>query len=96
MRKLLQKLRRPKPPALGAPPTYWQLRRYCRWQARKLRCVARQTRGDVPRQAQAREQAAWTEDVLRHHPLRDDLLRTMQQSSDLLRALAAGKVPPTK
>lgn len=94
MRKLLQKLRRPGPPELGTPPTYWQLRRYCRWQARELRRVARLARGDVPCQARAREQAAWAEDVLRHHPLRDDLLRTLQQSADLLTALTAGKVPP--
>ena len=96
MKRLLQKLRQPGPPPLGTPPTYWQLRRYCRWQARELRRHARQARGDLARQAQAREQAAWAEDVLRHHPLRDDLLRTMQQSADLLCALAAAKVPRTR
>jgi hypothetical protein len=84
---LLTKLRPPGPPQLGAPPTYWQLRRYCRWQARELRGLARRARGDAARQAQAREQAAWAEDVLRHHPLRDDLWRTLQQSADLLAAL---------
>lgn len=93
MFQLLHRWRHAGPPVLDAPPTYWQLRRYCRWQARALRRAARQLPGQAPEQAQAREQAAWAEDVLRHHPLRDDLLRTMQQSTDLLRALAADKVP---
>jgi len=95
MKGLLQKLRPPGPPQLGAPPTYWQLRRYCRWQTLELRRLARQVRGDVARQAQVREQAAWAEDVLRHHPLRDDLQRTLQQSADLLATLAAGTEPRT-
>ena len=89
---LFQRWLRAGPPALDAPPTYWQLRRYCRWQARTLRRAARQLHGQATEQAQAREQAAWAEDVLRHHPLRDDLLRTMQQSTDLLRALSARKI----
>jgi len=92
MFQLFQRWFRAGPPALDSQPTYWQLRRYCRWQAKELRCAAGRTRGDATQQAQAREQAAWAEDVLRHHPLRDDLLRTMQQSTDLLRALAADKV----
>lgn len=87
MKGLLKKLRPAGPPPLGTPPTYWQLRRFCRWQVRELRRLARHARGDMTRQAQAREQAAWTEDVLRHHPLRDDLMRTLQQSSALLAAL---------
>jgi hypothetical protein len=89
MQGLLQKLRRPEPPQLGTPPTYWQLRRFCRWQALELRRLARQACCEMTQQAQAREQAAWVEDVLRHHPLRDDLMRTMQQSADLLAILAS-------
>ena len=91
MLHLLQRWRHPAPPALDAMPTYWQLRRYCRWQARELRRAARRLRGRPALQAQA----AWIEDVLRHHPLRDDLLRTLQQSADLLRVLPADTVPPT-
>lgn len=92
MLHLLQRWRHPAPPALDATPTYWQLRRYCRWQAGELRRAARRLRGQAARQAQARAQAAWIGDVLRHHPLRDDLLRTLQQSADLLRALTADTV----
>jgi hypothetical protein len=95
MLQLLHRWRHPTPPALDATPTYWQLRRYCRWQAQELWRLARRSRGHVARQAQARTQAAWIEDVLRHHPLRDDLLRTLQQSADLLRVLAADTVPQT-
>ena len=92
MHPLLQRWLSPGPPALDAPPTYWQLRRYCRWQARELRRLAH---GHATHQQQARAQAAWAEDVLRHHPLLDDLLRTRQQSADLLRVLAEARVPPT-
>ena len=92
MRKLFQRWLRPGPPVLDATPTYWQLRRYCRWQARELRRLARLAHGDVA--YQAREQAAWTEDVLNHHPLLDDLTRTIQQSADLLRALSANEARP--
>ena len=92
MLQLLQHWLHAGPPVLDAPPTYWQLRRYCRWQARALRRVARAARGDAARQAQAYAQAAWAEDVLRHHPLLDDLQRTMEQSADLLSALSADKI----
>ena len=81
MRKLFQRWLRPGPPVLDATPTYWQLRR-----------LARLAHGDVA--YQAREQAAWTEDVLNHHPLLDDLTRTIQQSADLLRALSANEARP--
>ncbi len=96
MRNLFHFWQRPGPPELDATPTYWQLRRYCRWQAQELRRCARQARGSAAQQAQALGQAAWVADVLRHHPLRDDLLRTRQQSADLLRVLAAATVPPEK
>ena len=76
---------------LDATPTYWQLRRYCRWQARELRRLARLAHGDAAYQSQAREQAAWAEDVLNNHPLLDDLTRTIQQSANLLRALSANE-----
>jgi len=81
------------PPALGVPPTYWQLRRMCRWQAYRLRLLARASNATTVQQ-RARTQAEWIANVLRHHPLRDDLQRTVQQSADLLQALAPSTLPP--
>jgi hypothetical protein len=78
------------PPMLGTPPTYGQLRRFCRWQARQLRRLAR-TADDAAAQ-RAHEQATWIVSVLRHHPLLDDLRRTMQQSASLLRELAPDRL----
>ncbi|TAN37064.1 MAG: hypothetical protein EPN23_06505 [Verrucomicrobia bacterium] len=77
------------PPVWGTPPTYWQLRRLCRWQARQFRRLARTAEGAGAHRAQ--EQVAWIASVLRHHPLLDDLQRTIQQSADLLRELAPDK-----
>jgi hypothetical protein len=92
MLPLFQRWLHASPPVLATPPTYWQLRRYCRWQARELRRAAREARGDAAWQTRAVAQAAWAEDVLRHHPLLDDLQRTLQQSADLLCARAADKI----
>ena len=77
------------PPVLGAPPTYWQLRRFCRWQARQLHQI---TRAGGAAAAQAREQVAWINSVLRHHPLLDDLQRTIHQTKELLHDLAPDRV----
>lgn len=78
---------------LATPPTYWQLRRMCRWQARQLRWMADTLAGQATRQQQVREQIEWIESVLRHHPLLDDLHRTIRQSADLLRELAPDRFP---
>jgi len=80
------------PPVLSVPPTHGQLRRLCRYQARELRRRARDPqRGAEPRR-RAEEQARWIRDVLRHHPLNDDLTRTIRQSADLLNKQETGRL----
>ena len=81
------------PPTLDTPPTYWQMRRLCHWQARQLRRIAR-TDADPAHQQRAAAHLAEIASTLRHHPLRDDLLRMIRQSADLLRELATDTVPP--
>jgi hypothetical protein len=91
---LLKSMRRTLPPDLSTPPTYWQLRRMCRWQARQLRLLVDAPAGPAANQQRAREQIEWIESVLRHHPLLDDLQRTIRQSANLLRELAPVTFPP--
>ncbi|MCX6996841.1 MAG: hypothetical protein NTV49_07090 [Kiritimatiellaeota bacterium] len=78
------------PPALATPPTHGQLHRLCRYHARQLRGRARDPRLAAEPRQRAEAQAAWIRDVLRHHPLNDDLARTVRQSAALLRELAGG------
>jgi len=80
------------PPILGASPSYGQMRKFCRWQARQFRQLVRAADAATAQRAQA--QAEWIDDVLGHHPLLDDLQRTIQQSADLLHALVPDKFTP--
>ena len=81
------------PPVLSAPPTHGQLHRLCRYHARQLRGWARDPRLDAALRQRAKTQADWIRDVLRHHPLNDDLARTIRQSEDLLRERQGGMLP---
>ena len=94
VRKILHKFCSANPPLMDAPPTYWQLRRMCRWQARQLRRIAQATGADPRQQQRADVQAAEIASTLRHHPLRDDLQRIIRQSADLLQELAPDTVLP--
>jgi len=89
----LKSMRRSQAPVLDTPPTYWQLRRMCRWQARQLRLIAEAPSGQATHRQRARAQMEWIESVLRHHPLLDDLQRTIRQSANLLSELAPGTFP---
>jgi len=82
------------PPALSAPPTHGALRRLCRYHARLFRRAAREPRRPAAQRRRAAAQARWIRGVLRHHPLNDDLARTIRQSADLLNALGAGTLSP--
>lgn len=79
------------PPALSAPPTHHQMRRLCRYHARRLRGLARDPLRAVDYRRRADAQAAWIDSVLRHHPLNDDLARTIRQSEALLQEPPEGR-----
>ena len=84
---------KPQAPA-GAPPsprpsTHGAMRRDCRRQAHERRGLARQPRLSPEQQQRAQQQAEWIANVLRHHPLNEDLQRATEQSAQLLAELQA-------
>jgi hypothetical protein len=70
------------PPALPDPPGHKDMRRYCEYLVRYLDRLSENAGLPEDRRQAARDKAADIEDVLRAHPLNDDLVRTIQQTEN--------------
>ncbi len=68
------------PPALPEPPGHKDMRRYCEYLIRYLDRLSENANLPDDQRRAARERAADIEDVLRAHPLNDDLVRAIDQA----------------
>ena len=83
--RLLARIRRVSPAAPPLPrdlgeATFLQLRRYAVFQRRALRRISRDPTRPVAARRAAAERAADIRDVLRAHPLREDLCRCIRET----------------